>query len=300
MTSGIRNNWVQALQKCVDTHGSPPNTTDSSTPINPRRHTTHITDVLASPVTAAESVSPSTRRRRRLTTDAVSSGVDAEDERRDRRRTTLALMSEPASEDRPQERSVEEEQELDNIERNIRRIHRRSITEFVQKHTPQHFDKFESGTAFTDGESDKREVSSSSERSTPISSAVSSPQEDYTSRRRQRSLVAKPLLRRMDLDRVKSVGHPRSPSARVKDRTRAKSPRTKSPPLDISGTDMVDSPAHSRSDSDHSILEDSLLGVIEVPSRRRDVIEHKWKEVEIVHKPSHSPILLLLGEFCKF
>ena len=58
-------------------------------------------------------------------------------------------------------RSVRDDQVLDNVEKNIRRINRRSVTEFVQQHhRPQHYDKFESGSAFQEKESPKREKES--------------------------------------------------------------------------------------------------------------------------------------------
>ncbi len=230
---------------------------------------------------------------------------------------------------KPKELSQQEEDELDNVQRNIRRIHRKSIQEFT--HKPQHFEKFEMGTVFSkkteekNGSSpsiDKNERSASSDtrfefgtvfnkkeeklpRSTSVpnekprqsaayaaqrdSDILSSPRSDIKSSPR-RSRTQSPRTRRIVDEQPKSPVTPRAPSAKVKEKTRAKSPRAKSPPPSF---DMGD---------------DFLNDMILTPKRRGsapfagdtpkdDIIERKWKEVG-THYNNNFALIIVIFSVC--
>lgn len=139
--------------------------------------------------------------------------------------------------------SHEDENELDDVQRNIRRIHRRSITEF--SHRPPHLDKFESAAS--------------------VAAADDSGSSDGRERRDSSSSYGSPVRH----DRTT-----RAPATRVKDKARSKSPRPKSPPLTAAATtaakvDVVDNISQKQGSGSCSGGDDSVS----------DIIEKKWREV---------------------
>ena len=94
------------------------------------------------------------------------------------------------------------------MEHNIRRIHRRSLSDHSARHRPPHFDKFESGSAFEGEEA-------------PAVRSASSPRDQHKTRTSEERTPG------------------RAPSSKVKDKTRARSPRPRSPPpLEVTGRDL--------------------------------------------------------------
>ncbi len=156
----------------------------------------------------------------------------------------------------------EQEEELDNIEQNIRQIHRRSITEFVQQQrSPKHLEKFESGRAYAD-----LQRPPSLERLPPSPRAdTSSPDTARSSR------TTSPSRKRSDSDPRSPLQH-RAPSAKVLDKARSRSPRPRSPPPETADPDedFLDTFVQRN-------LESELSGEKRKPDRKE--AEKKWKDV---------------------
>ena len=202
----------------------------------------------------------------------ASRAPHSEKEESGRRRSTYLEDGDLA---KKAERSPEEERALDEVEHNIRRIHRKSITEYVQQHKPQHFDKFESGSAFkSDSKSKTDKTAPYSPRSRASSDRYSSysPKSDAITPTRSHSTSSvnttpSSTPRRKhsaDIPDRKSSS-PRAPSAKIKDKSRTKSPRAKSPP-----------PVYD--DSSEAFF-DGLTTPNKNNSSPDDIIERKWREV---------------------
>lgn len=162
--------------------------------------------------------------------------------------------------DRARELTAEEERELDNVQANIRRIHRKSITDSVSIAKLPHLDKFEQQVTTNSDESPETRSAVTvtpreSRRSrTNNESPVQKAEETATySAAASRELFASPGSSTSSPARARSrspgrpawaggsgSGHKKSaedtaaktraPSAKVKDKSRSKSPRPKSPP----------------------------------------------------------------------
>ena len=351
MTSGIRNNWMQAIQKCMESSSRPshldynsrnslystpqrssPQRTDYSTP---QRQTSTSLDSSrrhpqSAPPSAARALYPSepgthsprsdtksdssgsrmstpdswSRGRRTVIDsfnhseasgkspsaspqqgrfvsctwpyDSSSSGTSSSERdhtpdshgSRSRRNSNVSQYLEDEDSDRKsKELTQEEEQELDNVERNIRRIHRKSISESVHKHRPQHFEKFETGAAFDDKDqpdSDKSSPTRSHDRSVTPSSRSSTPSSTPRKETPPRRVASPSRRRATETPERKTQTAPRAPSAKIKEKSRAKSPRPRSPPpLEAK---MADISLDGRSGpSDDEIL--------------NEITEGRWKDV---------------------
>ena len=171
--------------------------------------------------------------------------------------------------------SKEEEKELDNVQVNIRRIHRKSITDSVAISKLPHLEKFESVTssaAAPTAAERKPPIDSKEKRRSIVNAPVDS--DDWTDsggyhsrshrtrspgRTRSGSERARsPGQRRSTTDRHRSLSNthtttalkseerpkspatPKAPSAKIKDKSRSKSPRPKSPPPQLSTTNTDD------------------------------------------------------------
>lgn len=117
MTSGIRNNWIQAIEKCME----------------------------------HQQVLDQQRDDKQMTSQAGSSGgAPRRGSEAPSNLYRAASSLDPQERERSMSLSPADQDALDEVERNIRQIHRKSISDHVhQQHKPQHFSKFESGTAFT-------------------------------------------------------------------------------------------------------------------------------------------------------
>lgn len=285
MTSGIRHNWMQAIEKCMQLQ---PGGATSREPRRSRRYVSMpgLSNGDASAAEKPDEVTyvPSRRSRQREappTVDPRGRGP------RDRHTMTCTWpyenpssksVTSPREESQPHvtnvsdyleegERRValtpQQEEELDHIEKNIRSIHRKSISDFVQQHKVPHHDKFESASSTRD--SDNRSRASSSDRS-----GWSSPREagsvhsSPVGRARQSSISeVSPHRRKSD---PRSPGYYRAPSAKVKDRSRAKSPRPRSPPPDKSQEELALMMGHPP----------DLISSSEAAAQ---MIENQWRQV---------------------
>ena len=168
---------------------------------------------------------------------------------RSRRSSISDLLDEQGEEQR--ELTEEEERELDNVQANIRRIHRKSITDSVSISKLPHLDKFEQHSNGEDTPERRPSFGSRERRSRrPNDSRAHEKEEsvNYNTTSASRELFASPSRGRSPgrsrspgrpswtpgkkgtEERSKSPGAPRAPSAKVKDKSRSKSPRPRSPP----------------------------------------------------------------------
>ena len=169
---------------------------------------------------------------------------------RSRRSSISDLLDEQGDEQR--ELTENEERELDNVQANIRRIHRKSITDSVSISKLPHLDKFEQHSNGEDTPERRPSFGSRERRSRRgenESRAIEKEQSvSYNTTSASRELFASPGRGRSPgrsrspgrpswtpgkkgaEERSKSPSAPRAPSAKVKDKSRSKSPRPRSPP----------------------------------------------------------------------
>ena len=149
------------------------------------------------------------------------------------------------------ELTEEEERELDNVQANIRRIHRKSITDSVSVAKLPHLDKFEQQSNGDEtperrpsfGSRERRRSRGANEpavqkKEESVSYSSNASRELFVSPGRARSpgrsrSPGRPSWtpgKKGAEERSKSPSAPKAPSAKVKDKTRSRSPRPKSPP----------------------------------------------------------------------
>ncbi|KAK2160603.1 hypothetical protein LSH36_129g01041 [Paralvinella palmiformis] len=168
----------------------------------------------------------------------------------------------------------QEEEELDNVQKNIRHIHRRSLTESVQVHKLKHLDKFESGAAFSNqldrqpsskqlngSRSPDRSHSPSTRGSRESSASHASPGRSHASHRDHHL---------SDSDRSTSSGV-QAPSAKIKNKTKIHSLRAKSPPPETMDDDDDYLDTFVKKNLEQSLSDES--------SNSNNAIEKNWKHV---------------------
>ncbi len=167
------------------------------------------------------------------------------------RRSSVSDLIDEQEGPRPQRELTDEEQrELDNVQVNIRRIHRKSITDSVSIAKLPHLDKFEQQAQHGEetperrpslGAREKRRTRSEAEA--PVQKqeeqSVSASRELFSAAGRTRSPGRSrspgrhswtPSGKKASEEPSKAPAAPRAPSAKIKDKSRSKSPRPKSPP----------------------------------------------------------------------
>ena len=175
--------------------------------------------------------------------------------------------------ERPPELSRQEEEELDNVERNIRHIHRRSLNESVQLHRLKHLDKFESGAAFSAPADHQmsRERSRSRERShSPSNQSSRDSSANRASPGRSKTPTRDILPSDSDSRSTGSGGH-MAPSTKVKNKSKTRLSRARSPPPET----------HDDDDDylDTFVKRNLDVGVASEPSNSSHVVEKTWKHV---------------------
>lgn len=178
---------------------------------------------------------------------------------RSSRRSSISDILDEEEGSAQRELTEEEERELDNVQANIRRIHRKSITDSVSVSRLPHLDKFEQQSSQGEETPERRHSVGSREsrrsRGTTDESPVQKTEESVVhSSNTSRELFASPGRarspgrsrspgrpnwtpgKRGSEERSKSPGAPRAPSAKVKDKSRSKSPRPKSPPPNLTSS----------------------------------------------------------------
>ena len=289
MTQGIRNNWVQAIQKCVDKGLSesevapPTGATASSTASQQRAERknseSHSSSHETDSVDGDNQDSPSTQ-------GGLGSDKEGAAGSPARREGNFGLRQ-------MRELTPEEENELDYVEKNIRHINRKSIID-MQQAKPKFLDKFEKGEEEeTKASPPTRARSSDSIGKEPRTPTKSSPpprdasakdivpkhrhsDSNDSSRSSSSSASRSPQSSSGQKDAEKaerkdSIGmRAKSPSAKVMDKTRSRSPRARSPPPDLDDELFLDKMAEKLGQKDDTGNSARLI---------HNIIEKKWQQV---------------------
>ena len=167
------------------------------------------------------------------------------------RRSSISDLLDEQEGQTQRELTAEEERELDNVQANIRRIHRKSITDSVSIAKLPHLDKFEQQSNGEEtperrpsfGSREGRRSRGNNEPTTQkkeetVSYSSNTSRELFASPGRARSPARSRSPGRPSWtpgkkgaeERPKSPGASKAPSVKIKDKTRSRSPRPKSPP----------------------------------------------------------------------